>query len=183
MSYDFGKKAGDTLCDMGIFDPETRVATLPFEGFGRAYVPVQRICDIYAIEKSLVRGTVFPELDEPYRPKNKGGFKKSLEKIANADLVIDLTDKSRHELLQKLTALDFALLDMGLYLNVNPCDSRALAIHRELACEAKKIRELYENTFGPLTTKKELADGKWDWKWACDPWPWDIEANFKIKEA
>ena len=44
------------------------VPKMEFNGFGKAYVPHQRICEIYSASKGLVRGTIFPELDIPYDP-------------------------------------------------------------------------------------------------------------------
>ena len=36
------------------------------EELARAYVPFQQAGQLYDMEQSLVRGTVFPELDKPY---------------------------------------------------------------------------------------------------------------------
>ncbi len=36
----------------------------------RAYVPFQHASELYPPETSLIRGTVFPELDIPYKPKS-----------------------------------------------------------------------------------------------------------------
>ncbi len=39
------------------------------EGFvpAMAYVPWQRLCDMYPPESALERGTLYPELDKPFK--------------------------------------------------------------------------------------------------------------------
>lgn len=36
-----------------------------------AYVPMQKICEVYDVETALMNGTLFPELDKPFL--GKGG--------------------------------------------------------------------------------------------------------------
>lgn len=85
----------------------------------------------------------------------------------------------RDETLKRLSILDFMLLDLGLYLNVNPDDSRALDIFSQVSEDAENLRNKYESTFGPLIMRHQTSADS-DWKWIADPWPWEAEANFKI---
>ena len=85
----------------------------------------------------------------------------------------------KDELLKRLSILDFMLVDLCLYLNVNPQDVNALAIHAQVAEDALKLRGSYEENFGPLTSHAASANGK-QWSWIRDPWPWEAEANFEI---
>ena len=54
-----------------------RIPVMEFTGFGKAYVPAQELCEMYAAKDGFVRGTLFPELDIPYEPRwnveSKGG--------------------------------------------------------------------------------------------------------------
>ena len=43
------------------YDPIIHVDSL-----ARAYVPYQKMCNLFTLEESLVNGTVFPELYKPY---------------------------------------------------------------------------------------------------------------------
>ena len=85
----------------------------------------------------------------------------------------------RDEMLRRLSILDFMLIDLGLYLNTNPEDARALAIHATVAGDAAKLRAAFEAEFGPLCARSQHASDQ-RWNWISDPWPWEAEANFQI---
>ena len=42
------------------------VPTMEFAGFGRAYVPQQRLCELFSGKEGFIAGTIFPELYKPY---------------------------------------------------------------------------------------------------------------------
>ncbi|MCL2852987.1 MAG: spore coat protein CotJB [Defluviitaleaceae bacterium] len=88
----------------------------------------------------------------------------------------------RHELLEKLTALDFMLVDLALFLNTHPGESEALEEYNKVACEADKVRACYENLFGPLCSYRSKNHAP-TWIWPCDPWPWCREGNFNLLEG
>ena len=52
---------------------QDNVPIMNFNGFGKAYVPNQELCELYSASKGLERGTIFPELDIPYYPRNITG--------------------------------------------------------------------------------------------------------------
>ena len=91
-------------------------------------------------------------------------------------------NQSRDEMLKRLSILDFMLLDLGLYLNNCPDDTSALSIHAAVAEDAEKLRKAYESAHGPLTKRNTGSCGK-RWQWIDNPWPWDTEFNFEIKEV
>jgi spore coat protein JB len=76
------------------------------------------------------------------------------------------------ELLKALQALEFSALDFNLYLNTHPDDQRALAEYSNMVREVQRLRNAYIRAYGPL-----MAEDNVDlscWRWASDPWPWDI---------
>lgn len=44
------------------------VPTMEFTGFGKAYVPQQRLCELFSAKDGFIAGTIFPELHKPYKP-------------------------------------------------------------------------------------------------------------------
>lgn len=76
--------------------------------------------------------------------------------------------------LQKLRALDLALVDTGLYLNAYPCP-KALAYFRETAKEREAFAKTFEASFGPL--RMENGADETCWSWTKYPLPWESEAN------
>ncbi|MCL2611376.1 MAG: spore coat protein CotJB [Defluviitaleaceae bacterium] len=214
-SNEFYKESDDDCRD--------RVPVMKFDGFGKAYIPFQELCEVYSENMGFIRGTIFPELDMPYEPKNdpkrlltqlerhrlnreknpppsrNKGMGHNVESMSHVDRrnqllkreenrynVKALNENINHmdcdNMLQKISALDFMLLEISLYLDINPTDQNAILIHKQVSNDAKKIRESYEENFGPLSNR-DLSATNDEWKWIQNPWPWDNEANFKIREV
>ena len=85
----------------------------------------------------------------------------------------------RETLLLKLSEVEFFALDMQLFLNTHPHEKKAIAIYNEFALEAKKLREEYENNFGPLLSY--ISQSREDYfSWIDEPWPWNKEFNVRV---
>ncbi len=81
----------------------------------------------------------------------------------------------RSKLLKEISAAQFALIELKLYLDTHPCDKKAVA---EAKMAEKKYNELvkeFEEKFGPLTFGGDMTD--FESNWVSDPWPWEKEAN------
>ena len=57
----------------GGHDKEEKTPVMEFTGFGKAYVPRQPLCELYPGNTALLRGTIFPQLDIPYKSRWQGG--------------------------------------------------------------------------------------------------------------
>ena len=77
---------------------------------------------------------------------------------------------NRQQLLQKLTAQQFAAFDMQLYLDTHPWDEKALRMFNAYHTAVDEYRQEYELRYGPLSADT-VTDGSWDW--IADPWPWE----------
>ena len=77
----------------------------------------------------------------------------------------------RQELLRNIQAYNFAAYDLLLYLDTHPRDAQAISAGSEYARRAAALRAEYEKRFGSLTGCFDESDS--NWKWVCDPWPWD----------
>jgi len=49
-------------------DCKDRIPTMVFNGFGKAYVPNQELCELFSAKEGFAAGTIFPELYLPYEP-------------------------------------------------------------------------------------------------------------------
>lgn len=76
----------------------------------------------------------------------------------------------KNDLMKKIMEYKFAITDMSLFLNTNPCNKKALEKHNEYVEKYKKYKEQYEKEFGPLSIDTEIKS--WE-KWVYDPWPWE----------
>ena len=115
------------------------------------YVPVQRSTEeSYEAGTGLLRGTLFPGLDLPFR-----GF------INNAEI----ENTPMHELM----ALGFAVHELGLYLDTHGDDMEAQEMFQKYnKLYGEGVAE-YERRYGPL--QLTASDGS---DWVNDPWPWDL---------
>ncbi len=87
---------------------------------------------------------------------------------------------TRDQLLQKITALDFYIIDMHLYLNTHPDDSEALMLYNDCVIQVGELREEYTRSYGMLLANNSTS--KQPWQWIENPWPWQKAFNFELKE-
>jgi len=91
-----------------------------------------------------------------------------------------MTNPQTHEIEKKLYALDFAALDLHLYLNTHPHDRDALAEYNKILEEAKAVRAEYEKHIGPLLSFRCQTDDQ-TWSWLSEYSPWESEFNWTLR--
>lgn len=84
---------------------------------------------------------------------------------------VDRKDCEREEMLMKIRELNFAVIELGLYLNTHPEDQRALCLHRKYTRELKDLMDKYQKVYGPLSIYFPCNK----WRWLEEPW-----ASFKL---
>ena len=120
------------------------------------YVAMQREqAERYDCNDALKNGTLFPGLRLPFHAEMKTRFPTVPAALA------------------ELMALDFAIDEMGLYLDTHPNDSEALGLFQSYIKLAQQGRKKYESMYGPLQKRYVSEDGKYTW--INRPWPWDYE--------
>ncbi len=84
----------------------------------------------------------------------------------------------KDSILRQLTVLDFAAVDLQLYLDTHPEDAEALEQYNNVVMQADGLRAQYEEEYGPLFSFRSLG-GK-EYRWIDEPWPWENKFNFKM---
>lgn len=84
-----------------------------------------------------------------------------------------MDSKDRKELLNKIRELEFAAVELNLFLDNNPRNKKALADFNAITCELEKLRKIYEKQYGPLANFG-MSMSDYPWAWVNDPWPWEI---------
>lgn len=74
-------------------------------------------------------------------------------------------------MLIELMAVDFAVIELNLYLDTHPNDPRALELYNMNVQKSKELRDRYEMLYGPLTAR--YSKSKIPWQWISSPWPWN----------
>lgn len=85
---------------------------------------------------------------------------------------------NRNELLERISAIDFYLIDLNLYLNTHPSDEEALMKYNECVMEVKALREEFNENFGMLLSNNSMS--RQPWQWIDNPWPWQKSFNFEM---
>lgn len=75
-------------------------------------------------------------------------------------------------LLRDIQELEFAALDLNLYLDNHPDCERAIFDYNLLYRELQKKKRMFEMNFGPLSNFG-TAPSKCPFEWVDEPWPWE----------
>ena len=75
----------------------------------------------------------------------------------------------RAEMLHKIKTLNFAVIELGLYLDTHHDDQKALCLHREYTNQLKDLKDKYQRIYGPLSIYYPCKK----WRWLEEPWPWE----------
>lgn len=78
------------------------------------------------------------------------------------------------ELLDKIRELEFAAVDLNLYLDNHPMNQQALMDYNTVTKELMELKRMYEADSGPLI-HFGCAPSQYPWRWVSEPWPWENE--------
>ena len=78
-------------------------------------------------------------------------------------------------MMQKLREVDFALVELNLYLDAYPDSCSALEYYHRLIAERTRLCDAINRSGHPITMRDNMS--KSDWKWVDGPWPWQSDAN------
>ncbi len=113
----------------------------------------------YDAHEGYTKGTMFPSVFTPY--KNYTNY--------------SLNTKTREEkLLHDVMMYDFALEDLGLYLDINPEDNIYMNLFRTYYEKYVDAKNEYESSYGPLEYESKY-NMEVPYKWEMGPWPWEVK--------
>lgn len=120
------------------------------------YVPFQQTgSKRYSQQDALNNGTLFPGLNLPFR------INAEARNVVGGPLA-------------ELQALEFVLVELGLYLDTHQGDAEAFSLYQQYAALEKEGREKYESMYGPLFQRSAANAKTWS-AWIQDPWPWNYQ--------
>lgn len=79
------------------------------------------------------------------------------------------------QLLIQIQQLEFAAVELNLFLDTHPEDQQALALYNQVHQELMQCVRNYERVYGPLLNYGYSPALHNTWKWAETPWPWEIK--------
>lgn len=77
-------------------------------------------------------------------------------------------------LLRKIQEVEFAALELNLFLDTHRDDQRALMEYNQYVAQLAALKHQYEMNYGPLLNFGFSPGGYW-WNWLDSPWPWEEE--------
>lgn len=121
------------------------------------YVPYQKEnAQTYQAGMGLVRGTMYPGLDLPFM-----GMVNQKEKSSTP--------------LHRLQAMNFAVSELGLYLDTHADDQDATDLFNQYVEQYADALRQYEKERGSTTQMGAALTGRYEW--LDGPWPWDYDFN------
>ena len=81
----------------------------------------------------------------------------------------DKCDMRRREMINEIKALDFAIIELSLYLDTHPEDMKAIDMHNDYCLKVKNLKDKYQKMYGPLNIFYQSDK----WNWLDNPWPWE----------
>lgn len=107
--------------------------------------------------EGFIRGNMFPNLYDPYKNEKPYQIKPMNEQA---------------EMLTNIDALGFAMIDLNLYLDVNPNDQRAIELFNQYRVQKEELLNNYERQYGPILLDSDALNAT-PWAWDNKPWPWE----------
>lgn len=86
---------------------------------------------------------------------------------------------SNNQLLQKINEVSFAVNDILLFLDTHPNCEEAMNYYQEMVLLRNKYLKEYAASYGPLTVDTARMSEENCWKWALQPFPWEVEGGQK----
>lgn len=83
-----------------------------------------------------------------------------------------MKDMTREELMEKIRELQFAAVELNLFLDNNPENKQALSDYNKISEDLCQLKRMYEEKCGPLT-HFGYAPSQYPWQWVNEPWPWE----------
>ncbi len=113
--------------------------------------------NLYNPYNGFIRGNMFPELYNTYKIDKPFEIKPMNEQA---------------ELLTYIDSLDFATIDLNLYLDNFPDNKDAINLFNQYRSLKEQYMKEYEGKYGPLLLDSDALN-TYPWMWNQGPWPWE----------
>ena len=77
----------------------------------------------------------------------------------------------KDQMLKDIGALDFALVELMLYLDTHPYDCGAMEYFNHYSKIKNQMEKDFSQKYFPLT--KDMAASNKEWRWGMAPLPWE----------
>ena len=107
--------------------------------------------------EGLIRGNLFKNIYDPYKNEKPYAIKPM---------------NNQAKMLTDIDSLEFAIIDLNLYLDVYPDDKYAIELFYKYRSEQNELLHNYQNEYGPILLNSDALNNI-PWMWDNKPWPWE----------
>lgn len=115
-----------------------------------------KLNDLYSLKDALQNGTLFKQLYKPY-----------LKKVPQL-----VPENEEEKMLIALDQYSLALMDLNLYLDLNPTDKEMVNLYKDYLSKYKDLKKEFGEKFYSLTKDCEKIVTN-NWNWELGKWPWE----------
>lgn len=83
-------------------------------------------------------------------------------------------DPKQAQMLREIQALEFAAVELTLYLDTHPGEQEPLNDYNTVAERLNQLKAQYERLYGPLAAYGS-SPVEHRWRWIEEPWPWEVQ--------
>ena len=113
---------------------------------------------------------------DPYEGFIRGNMFGDLYNGYKLSKPVSITPNNKQaEILTTIDSLTFAIIDLGLYLDVHPEDKDALELYNYYNDSCEKYTKEYENNYGPLSLSAKMPNDYYTW--ILSPHAWEGDKN------
>lgn len=77
----------------------------------------------------------------------------------------------KEQMLRDIGAVDFAMIELMLYLDTHPYDRAAMDYYNHYSRIKNQMQKEFSQKFFPLNM--DLAESNKEWRWGAAPLPWE----------
>ena len=111
----------------------------------------------YQLEEALSKGTLFKSLYMPYKYENNISFN---------------YPNKEERILGIIRQITFGIVELNLYLDVNPFDKAAIDLLKTLCNEKHRMLDFYKENYGSLEGCQEYKN---EFCYATKSFPWEMK--------
>jgi len=85
----------------------------------------------------------------------------------------DYDNNCSEDIKRRLSELQFAAIDLNLFLDTHPCDKEALEMFKKITKTIESVKMDYVRKYGPLKAGDSAHDVPFQWASGEFKWPWE----------
>lgn len=104
---------------------------------------------------------------------NDNWYRETKCKNADCDNMCETDNNCGDDIMRKLSELQFAAIDLNLYLDTHPNDEEALKMFKKVTKTIETVKVDYIRKYGPIKACDSSDEVPFEWTSCKFKWPWE----------